>query len=150
MEIVEYLDETTGKPTGQYAKRFEDGLIDVPREVEVLDKKTGKKSMLTIIEKVMQYRDEVIPKKIFCVCDSVGNIKSVTEENFSYAVEIEGEAHSTALMPGEEANEVLGVDMPIIPVEHADNKLGWLLDNHKMGPKNAQGKRKIKVKPDAV
>jgi len=128
MEIVEYLDEKTRRPTGQYAKRFEDGFIDG----------------------VMQYRDEVIPKKIFCVCDSVGNIKSVTEVNFSYAVEVEGRAHCMDLMAGEEANEVLGVDMPTIPVEHADNKLGWLLDNHEMGPKNAQGKRKIKVKPDAV
>jgi len=123
--IVEYLDEKTRKPTGQYAKRFEVGLIDG----------------------IIQYRDEVIPKKIFCVYDAVGNIKSVTEVNFSYAVEVEGQAHCMDLKTGEEANEVLGVEMPIIPLEHKNDKLAWFLDHYKMGPKNAQGKREMVVKP---
>lgn len=147
MEIVEYIDEETKKPTGQYAKRFEVGMVDVPRKVEVLNEKTGKKSFQTIIEKAMKYRDEIIPKKVFCVCDSAGNIKSITEVNFSRAIEVEGKEHCMDLKDGEECNLILDADMPVIPPAHKEDKLKWLLDNHKMGSKDAQGKRKIKKKP---
>ncbi len=115
MHIVEYLDKKTGSPTGRYAKRFEEGGA---------------------------YRDEPIPKKLFCVCDPDGNIRSITEVNFSQVIEVEGKAHCLELGEGEECCKVLDTERPIHPETLKTNKLKWLLDNYKMGAKILKGKRK--------
>ncbi len=124
MHVVEYLDPKTKEPTGQYAKRFK-------------DPKTGSE------------RDELIPKKIFCVCDAVGNIKSITEVNFSYTVEVEGKPHCFELESGEECHQILDLDLPAVPANRKNDKLKWLLNNHTMGLKDSFGKRVLKIKKRA-
>src|SRR3990167_1524233 len=118
MHIVEYLDPKTKQPTGQYAKRS-------------IDPNTGKEV------------DEIIPKRCFCVCDAAGNIVSISEINYSHVIEMEGKEHCMELSPGQECPAIIEADMPAIPEDQKHDKLKWLLDNHKMGAKDANGKRKI-------
>lgn len=141
MNIVEYIDEATGKPNGQYAKRFEDGFIEIPREIEIIDKDTGDRRKETVIDRQVKYRDELIPLKRFCVCDSTGNIKSVHEVRYSAAIELEGKEHCVELGPGEECYPL--DSWPSIPATVTDgDKLNHLVDNFKMGPEVA-GKRSM-------
>ncbi len=145
MEIVEYLDEQTRKPSGQYAKRFPDGFTETIVPTEMIE--DGKKVIKDVIQKQPKFRDELIPKKTFCVCDVAGNIKSITEVKFSQAIEVEGKDHCMELEAGEECTRILNAEIPVIPDVAKADPLKWMLDNHKMGPKDAQGKRRMVRKP---
>ncbi len=145
MEIVEYLDEQTKKPTGQYAKRFPDGFTEITIPTEMIE--NGKRVMKDVIQKQPKFRDELIPKKTFCVYDAAGNIKSITEVKFSQAIEVEGKDHCMELEAGMECTRVSDAEMPVIPNAGKADPLKWMLDNHKMGPKDAQGKRRMVRKP---
>lgn len=145
MKIVEYLDLKTQKPSGTYAKRFPDGFTETIVPTEMIE--NGKKVMKDVIHKEPKFRDEIIPKKTFCVCDATGKIKSVTTVNFSHVIEVEGKEHCIELADGEECTRILDAEMPTIPAAEKADPLKWLLDKHKMGAKNAQGKRKMVKKP---
>lgn len=141
MNIVEYIDNE-GKPNGQYAKRFEEEILidkEVDSDILMADGTPAKK---IIKKKAVGVRDEVIPKRIFCICDSAGNIKSITEIKFSYAIEVEGKQHCFGLKDGEECYQILDIDMPVIPDTEPD-KLKWLLDNHSFDKAGKKFKRKI-------
>ncbi len=124
--VVEYLDEN-GKPSGNYAKRFTE-LVDSEQEVDAKDEE-GKPVKLKVPIKVEVYTDEPIPHKFFCVCDSNGNLKTVSEINFSHAIEVEGHEHCFQLGDGEECYPI--EVLPKHPEGETD-KLKWILDNHKM------------------
>lgn len=140
MHIVEYLDNE-GKPSGQYAKRFEDGIEEIPIEVDTMDPETNKPHKLIIINKRQKFRDEVIPKKILCVCDSFGNIKSMTEVRFSYAMEVEGKSHCMELKIDEECHPVAEEELAVAPKTEKD-KLTWIINNCDMD----KATNKIRVK----
>lgn len=148
MEIVEYIDEQ-GKGAGQYAKRHQVGLRDVPREVEVLNPETQEKAKVTLIEKEPVFQDEVIPTRRFVVCDADGNIKAVHEIRFSVAMEIEGKPHPFELQPGEECYEIDSTSFQQTDTEAGSEPtdiLNFILRSKKVGTKNANGKYNLNPK----
>lgn len=150
MHIVEYLDER-GKPTGRYAKRFEDGIEEIQIPETVIDPKTKERKEQIRVEVRQTYRDETIPIRRFCVCDVTGKIKAVHEVRFSHIIDAEGKEHCFDLKPGEECHRIEEIEFEKVKFEAgvgATNILEWILENKKMGPENAAGKRALTAKPN--
>ena len=161
--FVEYIDEKTGKPTGQYAKRHHipvevEEEIEILKEVEVDDPVTGKLVRMFIpfkeIRKIkkIEFKDEVIPIKRFCICDAAGNLKSITEVRFSKAIEEDGKDHCMELSEDEECHRIDDATWAecVNKCQKAGiedgQHLNHILDNHEMGSKDKNGKRIMKDK----